>query len=197
MGNSVAYPVLRTADPAEAYEKARHLRGLLATRYAQVYVGAELRTVEDLRRMVRLIPDAFYDHAGMREDPATGEPLDFDADVRTATDAELAPELPLDFVRTKLPDGVDGEGFVRAVGAGPASLEWEGCWPDEPELGSFGSPKYDAVQLVLNSDTCDWDRQVTGVHTLYVHVTKWGDPGRAERLAAAIGGAVLGAPERG
>ncbi|MFC9587130.1 hypothetical protein ACFVJ8_30490 [Streptomyces yangpuensis] len=41
MGNSVAYPVLRTADPAEAYEKARHLRALPATRYAQVYVGAE------------------------------------------------------------------------------------------------------------------------------------------------------------
>ncbi|WP_405424505.1 hypothetical protein [Streptomyces erythrochromogenes] len=197
MGNSVAYPVLRTADPAEAYEKARHLSGLLATRYAQVYVGAEMRTVADVRRMAALLPDAIHGHAESRKDPATGEYLDFDLDVRTATDAELAAEVPLDFVRTELPDGVRDQDFVRAVGAGPASLEWEGCWPDEPELGSYGSPEYDAVQLVLNSDACDWDRQVTGVHTLYVHVTKWGDPGRAERLAAAVGGAVLGEPEQG
>ncbi|MFJ3977897.1 hypothetical protein [Streptomyces sp. NPDC090021] len=130
MGNSVACPVLRTADPAEAYEKARHLCALPATRYAQVYVGAELRT-------------------------------------------------------------------VAAVGAGPASVRWEGCRPDEPEPGSYSSPAYDGVQLVLNSDRCDWSEQVAGVHTLHVHATKHGDPGRAERLAAAIGGAVPGAPEQG
>ncbi|MFG2337583.1 hypothetical protein [Streptomyces yangpuensis] len=102
MGNSVAHPVLRTADPAdpaEAYEKARHLCALPATRYAQVYVGAELRTVADVR--------------------------------------------------------------------------------------------------LLNSDRCDWCEQVAGVHMLYVHVTKHGDRGRAERLAAAIGGAVPGEPEQG
>ncbi|MFD5621834.1 hypothetical protein [Streptomyces yangpuensis] len=197
MGNSVAYPVLRTADPAEAYEKARHLCALLATRYAQVYVGAELRTVADVRGMAALLPDAIYDHAEIREDPVTGEYVHFGLDVATASDAELAAEVPLDFVCEELPDGVRDEDFVRAVGAGPASVRWEGCWPDEPELGSYPSPTYDGVQLVLNSDRCDWSEQVTGVHTLYVHVTKHGDRGRAERLAAAIGGAVPGEPEQG
>ncbi len=59
------------------------------------------------------------------------------------------------------------------------------------------SPTYDGVQLVLNSEHCEWSRQVRGLHTVYVHVTKFGDPGRAGRLAAAIGGVVLGEPERG
>ncbi|MFJ7780477.1 hypothetical protein [Streptomyces yangpuensis] len=197
MGNSVAYPVLRTTDPAEAYEKARHLCALLATRYARVYVGAELRTVADVRRTAGLLPDAVYDHAEIRRDPVTGECVYFGLEVRTATDAELAAEVPLRFSLEELPDGVRDQDFVRAVGAGPASVRWEGCWPDEPELGSFPSPAYDGVQLVLNSEACDWCEQVPGVHTLYVHVTKHGDPGRAERLAAAIGGAVLGEPEQG
>ncbi|MFF4450835.1 hypothetical protein [Streptomyces sp. NPDC001502] len=197
MGHSVAYPVHRTTDPAEAYAKARLLCGLLARRYEEVRVGAELSTVEDVRRMAALLPDARYDYTEMRTHPETDEPLFFEVDVRTATDAELAVEVPLDFSYTELPAAVAEEEFVRAVGTGPASLGWEGCWPDEPELGSYASPKYDGVQLVLNSDACEWSRQVGGVHTVYVHVTKFGDPGRAERLAAAIGGSVLGEPERG
>ncbi|WP_327414711.1 hypothetical protein [Streptomyces sp. NBC_01233] len=197
MGNSVAYPVYRTTDPAEAYAKARLLCGLLARRYAEVRVGAELGTVADVRRMAALLPDAIYDHTGMRTHPETGEFLYFEADVRTATDAELGAAVPLEFVCTELPAAGDEEEFVRAVGAGPASISWEGCWPDEPELGSHASPKYDGVQLVLNSDECEWSRKVSEVHTVYVHVTKFGDAGRAERLAAAIGGSVLGGPERG
>ncbi|MFD9373205.1 hypothetical protein ACFWA6_36670 [Streptomyces sp. NPDC060020] len=197
MGNSVAYPVHRTTDPVEAYARARLLCGLLERRYERVRVGAELSTVADVRRMAALLPDAVYDRTEVREDPVTGEILPFEADVRTATDAELAAEVPLDFSCTELPAGVAEEEFVRAVGAGPASVGWEGRWPDEPELGSYASPKYDGVQLVLNSDECEWSRQVSGVHTVYVHVTSLGDPGRAERLAAAIGGSVLGEPERG
>ncbi|WP_404959399.1 hypothetical protein [Streptomyces sp. 147326] len=197
MGNSVAYPVYRTTDPAEAYARARLLCGLLARRYEEVRVGPELSTVEDVRRMAALLPDAHYDYTEMRTHPQTDEPLYFEVDVRTATDAELAAEVPLDFTYTELPAAVAEEEFVRAVGAGPASIGWEGCWPDEPELGSYASPKYDGVQLVLNSDECEWSRKVSGVHTVYVHVTKFGDLGRAERLAAAIGGSVLGGPEQG
>ncbi|MEV7594576.1 hypothetical protein AB0O42_30370 [Streptomyces sp. NPDC089922] len=190
MGTSIAYPVLRTTDPAEAYAKARHLCGLLATRYADVYVGAVLLTVADLRRMAVVVPGALHDHAESRRDH-------FGLDVRTASDAEPAAELPLWFHQEQLPDGAGDEDFVRAVGAGPASVRWSGCWPDEPELGSFPSPAYDGVELILNSDSCEWTEPVTGVHAVYVHVTKHGDPGRAERLAAAIGGAVLGGPEQG
>ncbi|MFJ3724256.1 hypothetical protein ACIPYQ_17000 [Streptomyces sp. NPDC090045] len=197
MGNSVAYPVHRTTDPVEAYAKARVLCGLLARRYQEVRVGAELGTVADVRRMAALLPDAGYDYTEMRTHPETGEFLYYEGDVRTATDAELEAAVPLDFVSTELPAAVAEEEFVRAVGAGPASIGWEGCWPDEPELGSYGSPKYDGVQLVLNSDECEWSRKVSGVHTVYVHVTKFGDLGRAERLAAAIGGSVLGEPESG
>ncbi|WP_031158164.1 hypothetical protein OHA91_20955 [Streptomyces erythrochromogenes] len=197
MGNSVAHPVLRTADPAEAYAKARHLCGLLAERYAQVYVGAVALTVADLRRLAGLLPDAIHDYVEGRSDPVTGETLYFALDVATAADTELTAELPLYCAVEELPGGVRDEDFVRAVGAGPASVRWEGCWPDEPEFGSYPSPGYDGVQLVLNSDESQWCRRTTGVHSLYVHVTKHGDPGRAERLAAAIGGAVLGEPEQG
>ncbi|WP_030769505.1 hypothetical protein [Streptomyces sp. NRRL F-2664] len=197
MGNSVAHPVLRTADPAEAHETARHLCRLLATRYEQVYVGAELRTVADVRRMAGLLPDALYDYAENRTDPATGATLYFGMDVRTAPDTELAGEMPLWFCQEELPEGVGEEDFVRAVGAGPASVRWEGCWPDEPEWGSYPSPACDGVQLVLNSEVCEWPGETAGVHTVYVHVTTFGDLGRAERLAAAVGGAVLGGPEQG
>ncbi|MGA4979888.1 hypothetical protein [Streptomyces cinereoruber] len=51
--------------------------------------------------------------------------------------------------------------------------------------------------MAFNSDCCDWDRQVPGVHTVYVHLGQRSDPGRAERLAAAIDGEILGEPERG
>lgn len=186
MGESVAYPVHRTTDPAEAYARARRLCGLLARRYEQVWVGAELRTVADLRRMAALLPDVTYDYADVRTDPETDGHLFFDADVRTASDARLAAELPLDFVHKELPAGVGEEDFLRALGDGPASVRWEGCWPDEPELGSYASPAHDGVQLVLNSDDCEWSRWVAGVHTVFVHVGKFGDPGRAGRLAAAI-----------
>ncbi|MEU9088403.1 hypothetical protein [Streptomyces sp. NPDC048357] len=115
MGNSVAYPVHRTTDPAEAYAKARLLCGLLARRYEEVRVGAELSTVADVRRMVALLPDAVYEYTEMRTHPENGECLYFERDVRTATDAELAVEVPLDFTYTELPAAVAEEDFVRAV----------------------------------------------------------------------------------
>ncbi|MGA4979889.1 hypothetical protein [Streptomyces cinereoruber] len=99
-------------------------------------VGAELQTVVDVRRMAGLLPDTIFDYVRARTDPVTGGFLSFDMDVYTATDEELAAEVPLDFVRAALPAGVDGEEFVHALGSGPASVQWEGRWPDEPKLGS-------------------------------------------------------------
>ncbi|MFF7294956.1 hypothetical protein [Streptomyces sp. NPDC008265] len=194
MGNSKAYPVHRTPDRFEAYRRARQLWALFAWHDDEVELGAEMTTVGDFRRMVAVLPDGLYDHVSMREDPETGECLWFDLDVRAAADTDIAQELPLD-VYQRVPTGFE-EDFVRALGRGPASICWEGRWPDEPEAGSFGVRKYDGVQVVFNSDHADWDR-TADFHTVYVHVTKFGDLGRAQRLAAAIGGAVLGEAELG
>ncbi|MFF9977848.1 hypothetical protein [Streptomyces erythrochromogenes] len=42
MGNSVAYPVLRTADPADIRAEARHPCVLPEREYGRMTVGAEL-----------------------------------------------------------------------------------------------------------------------------------------------------------
>lgn len=48
MGNSVAYPVHRTTDPAEAYAKARLLCGPSARRYAKVRTAADAEPAAEL-----------------------------------------------------------------------------------------------------------------------------------------------------
>ncbi|MFJ6052845.1 hypothetical protein [Streptomyces sp. NPDC092307] len=79
------------------------------------------------------------------------EEIRLDAELRTVQDVRrTAAELPLDFL-ARLQTGFE-EDSVRALGSGPASPSWEGCRPDRPELGSYGGPEYDGVQVVFNSD---------------------------------------------
>ncbi|MGW5068864.1 hypothetical protein ACWEQJ_22570 [Streptomyces cyaneofuscatus] len=77
MGNSVAYPVLRTTDAAEAYAQAVRLCGLLEERDDEVVLHAELFTVEDVRRMAAVLPDGPFDYLESRRDPATGDFADY------------------------------------------------------------------------------------------------------------------------
>ncbi|WP_405689613.1 hypothetical protein [Streptomyces sp. NBC_00057] len=57
--------------------------------------------------------------------------------------------------------------------------------------GLHRHPKYEGVQAVFDSDDIGWERW-TQFHTVFVHVTKFGDLDRSEYLASQIGSKVLG-----
>ncbi|MFB8202287.1 hypothetical protein [Kitasatospora purpeofusca] len=194
MGNSRAYPVFRTTDPAEAYARAEWLRALLETCEDEVSLYAELLTAADVRRMAEVLPGVRFDHLDARTGPQ-GEYLRFDLDPRTAEDAVLEPHLPLD-VMVDVPTGSAEDRFAAAVGRGTAAVHWCGRWPADPETGSGGSPQYDGVQVVFHGDRAQWGGW-TEHHTVFVHVSKFGDEHRARKLAAAIGGEVLGEAQLG
>ena len=84
---------------------------------------------------------------------------------------------------------------MAALGDGQADFCWQGRWLDEPEHESYGSWR-GGVQVVFHGDRAqlqDWIEH----HTVFVHVDKWGDPGRGARLAAVIRGEVLGDAQLG
>ncbi|CAM5540224.1 hypothetical protein ACFY8X_23770 [Streptomyces tanashiensis] len=190
MGNSMAHAVFTTTDAEEAYARARRLVALLEHVDEEAYVKAEARTVEEARQIMRLLPGAAVDHAEAVRDPVTGEYLFCELDPGTAGDDELRAELPLRF-SADVPAPAVGPEIVRAVGEGQADIWWEGRWPDDPETDCSPSAKYDGVQLVLHGDEAQIDVW-TPHHTVFVHVDKWGDLPRARKLAALIGGEVLG-----
>ncbi|MFJ4092803.1 hypothetical protein ACIPYS_14570 [Kitasatospora sp. NPDC089913] len=196
MGNSTAYPVLRTTDAAEAYAWGERLRALLAHCEDEVGLGAELLTAADVRRTAEVLPGARFHYVDARTGP-TGEYLRFELDPRTADDAALEPHLPLD-VTVDVPTGSVEERFAAAVGRGrgTAAVDWRGRWPDDPETGSVGSPKYDGVQIVFHGDSAQWGAWAAH-HTVFVHAGKFGDERRARELAEAVGGEVLGEPQLG
>lgn len=145
MGNSRAYPVLRTTDAAEAYRQARRLCARLEHVEDSIWLFAEMRTPREVRRMTSLVPGADLDYVDTRTDPATGESLCFDLDATTLDDAALEAHLPLSFVEDVERGDVE-ERFLAALGQGMASIEWHGCWPDDPDADSDGYPKYDGVR---------------------------------------------------
>ncbi|MFJ4722706.1 hypothetical protein [Streptomyces luteogriseus] len=104
-------------------------------RDAVVELTAELRTAEDVWRMVGVLPKAWYTAQGVQFDS-----YQWTHEYRAATLPKDSHELV-----TLLPFRVDdevavGDGledlFVQALGRGPASIYWDGNWPDGPELGS-------------------------------------------------------------
>jgi hypothetical protein len=195
MGNSRAYPVLRTADATEAYRQAVRLCALLEHVEDEIWLFAETRTPQEARRMAEAVPGARFDYVDTRTDPATGDFLFFDLDVTRLDDAALQAHLPLEFWEDVVRGDVE-ERFLAALGQGMASIEWNGRWPDDPETDSYGYPKYDGVQVLFHGDRAqygDW----TEAHTVFVHVTKHGDLPRARKLAAHIGGEVLGEAQLG
>ncbi|WP_243762367.1 hypothetical protein [Streptomyces sp. Tu 3180] len=111
-------------------------------------------------------------------------------------DAALETHLPLSFSED-VERGEDvEERFLAALGEGTAAIEWSGRWPDDPETDSHGHWNYDGVQVVFHGDEAQYDRW-TEDHTVFVHVTKHGDLERARKLAAHIGGEVLGEAQLG
>ncbi|MFF4088733.1 hypothetical protein ACFYY9_17850 [Streptomyces nigra] len=195
MGNSRAYPVFRTTDAMEAWTQALRLNDLLEERDDEVTLMADLLTVEDARRMATVLPEADFHYASSRTDPVTGDFLDFGLDILTAHHRLLEPELPLSVLHY-VPPGTVEDRFVRAVGQGTASIGLSGRWPDDTETDSYGHAKYDGVEVLFNCDDVNW-LQPADRHTVFVHVDKWGDLPRAEKLAAHLGSTVLGDAQHG
>ncbi|MEU7467091.1 hypothetical protein AB0A94_00750 [Streptomyces sp. NPDC044984] len=196
MGNSRAYPVLRTTDAAEAYRQARRLCALLEHIDDRVWLFSEMRTPGEARRMAEIVPGADFDYVDARTDPATGDFLSFDLDVTQLDDAGLREHLPLSFLEDVGRGDVE-ERFLAALGESTAAIEWNGRWPDDPEIDSHGHWNYDGVQIVFHGDEAQYGDKWTEGHTVFVHVTKHGDLERAQKLAAHIGSEVLGEEQLG
>ncbi|MFC9157918.1 hypothetical protein ACFTT0_23400 [Streptomyces bauhiniae] len=193
MGNSRAYPVFRTTDKPAAFAQAVRLCTLLARRDDEVYLTADLLTVADVRQMAAALPGTTV-CVKVRTDPS-GESVWADLDPTTAADSELQPHLPLnigEFYPAKSAD----QRFLTALGEGTASVQWSGSWPEDPDADQHGSAKYDGVQVVFHGDRAQADHW-TEHHTVFVHVNNWGDLPRAQKLAAHIGGEVLGEAQLG
>lgn len=190
MGDSRAYPLLKCYDAADALALARRLCELMEARDPVVELTAELRTVGDARRMAQVLPHAVcFSEGAQYGSPEWNHGHRLGA--LPADPAELAALLPL-LVDTEAPRGDDVEDrFVDALGEGPAAILWQGHWPDVPELDHYAYPKYEAVQAVFHADSVDRDPPADG-HTVFVHLSKWGDLPRARWLADRVGGEVLG-----
>ncbi|MGW1270202.1 hypothetical protein [Streptomyces sp. NPDC002491] len=195
MGNSRAYPVFRTADAVEAWTQALRLNALLEERDDEVTLMAELATVEEVRRMAAVLPRAEFSHHRARVDPYAREFAHLGLDIVTMQDALLEPELPVSTLHYVLPGTVEDE-FVRALGRGFASIGLAGRWPDDAETDSRGVAAYDGVEVAFNGDD-RYGSTPADRHTVFVHVDKWGDLARAEKLAAFLGGTVLGDDQQG
>ncbi|WP_217576193.1 hypothetical protein [Streptomyces sp. GbtcB7] len=141
--------------------------------------------------MVNVLPNAPYEAEGVSFDPERWS-HEYRADTLRTTSGALEALLPI-LVDADVPaDGVE-QSLVRALGTGPATIDWHGVWPDAPELGHLANSKYEGVQAVFNTDDVDWERPA-GDHTVFVHMTKFGNLPRAQWLAAQVGASVLGGP---
>ncbi|MFJ5549970.1 hypothetical protein [Streptomyces sp. NPDC093225] len=190
MGDSRAYPLFRSAGAVETLALARRLCSLMERRGPVVELIAELQTAEDVWRMAGVLPKAVYAAQGLPFDSYRWT-HEYRADTLPVHSYEFATLLPF---RVDADVPVDDEledRFVHALGAGPASIYWDGSWPDVPELDLEAYAKYEAVQVVFNS--LDIDRELPDDrHTVFVHLSKFGDLPRAEWLARQVGGEVLG-----
>ncbi|MGW2611166.1 hypothetical protein ACWC4A_43555 [Streptomyces mirabilis] len=112
------------------------------------------------------------------------------ADALPTTSGERETLLPI-LVDADVPaDGVE-QFFVRALSTGPATIDWHGVWPDAPELGLLANSKYEGMQAVFNTDDVDWERPA-GDHTVFAHMTKFGNLPPAQWLAGQVDAPVLG-----
>ncbi|MFH8804316.1 hypothetical protein ACH4F6_32885 [Streptomyces sp. NPDC017936] len=171
------------------------MNALLEEHDDEVTLMADLLTVEDARRIAAVLPEAEFNYTKPRRDPVTRDFLDFGLDIATADRSLLEPELPLSVLHYVPPGTVENR-FVRAVGQGIASMGLHGRWPDDAETDSYGFAKYDGVEILFNCDDVNWSKP-TNHHTVFVHVDKLGDLPRAKRLAAYLGGTVLGDAQHG
>ncbi|MGI5212128.1 hypothetical protein [Plantactinospora sp. CA-290183] len=216
MGNSRAYPVLRTADLRRAYAVARQLLALADLRWAEVSLAADTRSYE-VDRYLRAFPggllwltvpaelvDVAHPVLAPYVDPANLADLRFLEGVWLAPEVgaeclaalRRLPDLPVEFELPDQPVGDVEERFLPVVGADRGSVRWEStAWPPVEELDLGWQVKYAEVQITVNSTGVDHQER-SAEHTLYVHVGAEGEK-RARWLADRVGLAVVGPEEAG
>ncbi|MFE6834925.1 hypothetical protein ACFVFI_08790 [Streptomyces sp. NPDC057705] len=202
MSNGVSHPVFRTSDPAAALALARRLITLGEREYAQVSVDVELCTVDEVLRLRRALPDAWF---RTENDAFWARVVDEDADLRTDWHAselpeeadDLAPLLPIGAFVLDQPVGSLEDRFTGLVGENHGVIRWEQLlWPEVPELGYGGRVEHDGVTLVFNCDDAGTGLQV-GAHTVCVDLHRRRDAGRYTAwLAEQVGRSVIGPPYR-
>ncbi|MDV5142842.1 hypothetical protein R1T08_00480 [Streptomyces sp. SBC-4] len=195
MGDSRAYPLFRSVSATDTLALARRLCVLMERRDPVVELTAELRTDEDVWRMSGVLPKAVYSAQGVPFDSSRWT-HEYRADTLPRDSYGLGTLLPFHVdVETPMDDELERQ-FVQALGDGPASIYWDGSWPDVTELDLLAHAKYEAVQAVFNSHDIDWELPADG-HTVFVHLSKFGDLPRAKWLARQVGAEVLGEPVHG
>jgi hypothetical protein len=207
MGNSRAYPVLRTGDLRAAFGAARRLLALASLAHGQVDVQAYTRTTADLSRYLPVLPAGMFgldvpaaSVATVRDllGPYADEVLNSYPDFTPAAVAEIGrlPDLPIMLASEDQPIGSTEERFVRVVGADRARVVWRlGGWPPVPELDLGWQGEHAYLQLTINCSGIDCEERAAG-HMLYVHVGP-GEEARARWLAGRIGSSVVGPMEWG
>ncbi|MFG2332758.1 hypothetical protein ACGFMM_24440 [Streptomyces sp. NPDC048604] len=202
MSNPIAYPVFRTRDPVLALHVARQLAAVSDQQYAQVSVDVELRTVWEVLRIRRALPDSWFrkeDIEDWARDPSdpTGLHGGIHASELSCDQDFLHSHLPLWASMDDWPVGSVEEEFAALVGSNIGEIWWSGLvWPDVPASGIHGEANHARVSLLFNCRSADLDERADD-HTVLVHVLRRSNDKEAEErhaswLAERIGQSVIG-----
>ncbi|MEV5313855.1 hypothetical protein [Streptomyces sp. NPDC052610] len=207
MSSGIAYPVFRTPDPALALSVARRMVAFGVQPYSEVSVEAEVSTLVEVRRMLDVLPGAWFTShtAPFRLDPALARSI---PDIPDMPDGDLPRDLArvADFppFTVSLPDQQVGsveDRFTAAAERSPAAVHWTSLsWPGAPEHDLHGEAKHAEVTLLLNCDSIELDAPAD-THLVLVHVRRRNRDGYEDRmarwLAEQIGQRVIGPPQEG
>ncbi|MDQ1008299.1 hypothetical protein QFZ82_002784 [Streptomyces sp. V4I23] len=202
MSVDVAYPVLRTTDPARALRVARQLLALGDLADAVVDVGVELVTVEGVLRVRNALPDTWFEQRHPGQAGGRGGLLGLHESVRASElptgPAALAPHLPLWASALDQPLGSIEDAFTAVVGDNVGEIRWWGLsWPEVAEHGIYRDLHNAEVRLLFNTPTRELDERADE-HTVLVHVRRQGLDGYEEHanwLARQVGQSVVGPPQ--
>ncbi len=210
MSNDIAYPVFHGPDPVLALSMARRLMELGRCEYTNVSLYAELRSVDEVRRGAKELPEGWFrgqEQYGEFDDRVPFEDLPaWLVGVRGAglpTDpTAYEGRLPVDYeLLDQTVDSVE-DAFTAAIGPSVGEINWQDlCWPDAPEVGFRGESKHAEVTLLLNTRTRAYDEPADD-HTVLVHVRSVDIDGRQMRepyahwIAGQVGLTVIGPGQR-
>ncbi|TRO62493.1 hypothetical protein [Streptomyces sp. IB201691-2A2] len=174
MGNTCAWPVLRTVDLAEALTLAEKLLAVsFWYRPDGCYLSAWAHDDDVLRRLTQAHPGASVELYG---EGHTALPASVSLGVSDLGQTSDALRAWADITR--------------------CYVLWHDLkWPAVPELGLDEEYKYAELQVACNSHTIYCD-EWTAEHTVFVHARP-GHDARAAWLAAQVGARVVGPPEEG
>lgn len=221
MGNSRAYPILRTRDLQEALRVARELLQLAepagtCPAVADLDAAAITGTRTGLPRYFATLPKArlwWEVPADVASQACAALAPHLEAEPRWDRDGSVTltprftaatlvamtnlPDLPIELRVLEDPSvGAVEDPFAAAVGDDLGNMLWDlGCWPAVPERDILRRAKYAHVQLAINCEGLYYDTPGPD-HILYVHVGS-GDADRARWLAETVGQSIVGPKEWG